>query len=137
MESMVFQLSARFHEFLFQREQEDEPLLVINHMSARGPGLVFCVRFTLGDGAGGENCRPIFRNELTAYDYDNKIMYPTQRARLEKLQTVMESAMYGQPGSLQAKVMVEDESVGTKIPAKAVISEELFSKLVDLYGYAW
>jgi hypothetical protein len=91
----------------------------------------------LSQSPGGESGRPIFRNELTAYDCETKTTYPTQKTHLEGLQTVMESVMYGQPESQQVRVLVQDESSESKAPIKVIVSETLFTQLVSLYDYAW
>jgi hypothetical protein len=91
----------------------------------------------LSQSLGGESSCPIYRNELTAYDYETKTIYPTQKTRLEELQTIMESAMYGRPEGQQVRVLVQDESTGSKKPIKVLVSETLFTQLVSLYDYAW
>ena len=99
-ESVLYRLSDRFHGFLFQQKEDAEPVLVIDQTASSSPRRLFCVRYIVGQGAGGESSRPIFRSELTAYDYETKTMYPTQKVRLERLQAVMEYAMYGQSETL-------------------------------------
>jgi len=136
MESVLFQLSDHFHRFLFQ-SQGGEPLLVVERAATNGPRRLFCVRYVLGQSAGGESGRPIFRNELTAYDCETKTTYPTQKTRLEELQSIMESAMYGERESQQVRVLVQDESSESNSPIKVIVSETLFMRLVSLYDYAW
>jgi len=137
MESILYQLSARFHGFLFQQGKEAEPILIIDETESSKPRRILCVRYVLAQGAGEESSRPIFNSELTAYNYQTEIMYPTQKTHLERLQAVTESFMYGQSQTLMARVMVQDESTGTRKPIKVIVSEALFSKLVGLYEYAW
>lgn len=137
MESVLYLLSDRFHGFLFQQEDEAEPVLVVDQTVSDIPRRLFSVRYILGQGAGGEASRPIFRSELTAYDCETKTMYPTQTLRLEKLQGVMESAMYGQPENSLGRVTVQAESTVDRRPVKVIVSEALFAKLVGLYEYAW
>jgi len=91
----------------------------------------------IGEGAGGESKRPIFKNELTGYDYEMKLTYPTQERHLEELQSIMELYMYAPTEAKLSRIVVRNLSTGAERPVKAIISEELVSRLVNLYEYAW
>ena len=92
------------------------------------------VKYLLG--AVGENTRLILRNELTGYDYEQQVIYPTQKAELDQLQSLFESFVYG---SLQARLShVDIENSGDqKLTVKVIMSNELVSAIIDLYQFAW
>lgn len=135
MEPLVYQLSGRFHSLLFQEEQGVEPIVIANQPGE--PRRLFLVRYVLGEGGGGESKRPIFKNELTGYDYEMKLTYPTQMDRLERLQSTMESFMYAPTEAMLSKAVVRSQSDPAERPIKVIISEELVAKLIELYQYAW
>jgi len=70
-----------------------------------------------------ESKRPVFKNELTGYDYEMKLTYPTQRERLEKLQSIMESFMYAPTEATLWRVPVRNQSAGCR--RKAYQSDNL------------
>lgn len=137
MGPLVYELSERFHLLLFESEHGVEPILVVDQASSGSPRRLFLVRYVIGEGAGGESRRPVFKNELTGYDYEMKLTYPTQKERLKGLQSVMESYMYVPTEAVLSRVIVRNLSTGAERPMKAIISEGLVSRLVDLYEYAW
>ena len=88
-------------------------------------------------GEGGENKRPIFKNELTGYDYEMKLTYPTQRDGLEGLQSIMESSMYGSTDSVLSRAVAQNMSSESEKIVKVIVSEALVARLVGLYNFAW
>lgn len=137
MGSQTYEVSDRFHTLLFQQEQGVEPILIADQEPVGEPHRLFLVRYVLGEGGGGESKRPIFKNELTGYDYEMKLTYLTQRDRLEKLQSIMESFMYAPTEATLSKASVRSQSAAAERSIKVIISKELVAKLVDLYEYAW
>lgn len=63
-----------------------------------------------------------------------KITYATQMEHLESLQQTMEAYMYAPLKAKLSKVIVRNLTSSEETQMKAIISEELVSKLVDLYG---
>ena len=92
------------------------------------------VKYVLG--AYDENSRLVFKNELTGYDYEQQIVYPTQKTQLDHLQRALESFTYGSPGTLLSRAEVRN-SKGQKTTVKVIISHELISKIIDMYQFAW
>jgi len=137
MEPQTYEVSDRFHTFLFEQEQGVEPILIADQEPVGEPHRLFLVRYVLGEGGGGESKRPIFKNELTGYDYEMKLTYSTQRDHLEKLQSAMESFMYAPKEATLSKAPVRNQSAAAERPIKVIISKELVAKLIDLYEYAW
>jgi hypothetical protein len=137
MEPPIIELSQQFYLVIFNSEQGAEPILVTDHAPSDPLQRLFLVRYTIGLGAGGESGRPIFKSELTGYDHEMKLTYPTQRERLEDLQSIMESFMYASTETILSRIKVRNLSTGNERQMKAIISEELFLRLVGLYGYAW
>jgi len=87
-------------------------------------------------GAVGENARLIFKNELTGYDFEQQMTYPTQKMHLDKLQNVLESAIYGSDPTRMARFEIEN-SMNQRVTTKVIVSKELVSAIVDLYQFAW
>jgi hypothetical protein len=137
MEPLVYRISENFHERLFVDERGVEPLLIADRDPANSPQRIFMVRYVIVEGAGAEGSRAVFKDELTGYDYEMKMLYPTQKVQLEALQSTLEPSMYGSPESQLSRVMAENTSTKEQRPIKAVVSETLVAKLVGLYGYAW
>ena len=81
MAPLVFELADNFYSALSKSESGVEPILIADRVSSASHGRLFLVRYILGEGAGGESRRPVFKNELTAYDYDMQLAYPTQKGR--------------------------------------------------------
>lgn len=98
---------------------------------------IFLVRYIIGEGGGGESKRLIFKDELTGYDYELNLTYPTQRVKLDALQSTLELSMYGSSEAQWSKATVENISTKEQRPIKAVVSESVVARLVALYGYAW
>lgn len=95
METLVYRLSDSFLRLLFTEEHGVEPLLIADRGPGNFPRRIFLVRYIIGEGGGGESKRPIFKDELTRYDYELNLTYPTQRVKLEALQSTLELSMYG------------------------------------------
>ena len=125
------------HERLFVDERGVEPLLPADRDPGNSPQRIFLVRYVIVEGAGAESGRAVFKDELTGYDYEMKMLYPTQRVQLESLQSTLEPSMYGSPGAQLSRVMTENVSTKEQRPIKVVVSETLVAKLVALYAYAW
>ena len=136
METSIYELSNQFHTFLFLEEQGVEPIMITDQTPVKGPLRLFLVRYVLG-GGGGESKRPIFKNELTGYDYEMKMIYPTQKDHLERLQPLMEAFMYASTQAMLSKGLIRNQSTAEERPIKVIVSEELVAELVDLYEYAW
>jgi hypothetical protein len=137
MEPLAYYLSDPFHKRLFINEQGVEPLLIADHDPLNSPQRIFLVRYVIGEGGGGESKRAIFKDELTEYDYELKLAYPTQRVQLEALQSILELSMYGSSEMQLSRVTAENMSTKEQRPIKALVSETLVAKLVALYEYAW
>ncbi len=75
---MVHDLSDHF-SILFQSEHGVEPILIADQISSGLPRPFFPVRYVIGGGAGGESSRPVFKNELTGYNYEMKLTHPHRR----------------------------------------------------------
>jgi uncharacterized protein YoaH (UPF0181 family) len=91
----------------------------------------------VAEGAGGEGGRPIFKNELTGYDYEMKLTYSTQTENLDRLQTVMEAGMYASSAAFLTRALIRNLSTGQERYMKAIISGKLVSEIAVLYRYAW
>lgn len=137
MEPLVYRISENFHRRLFVDERRVEPLLIADRDPANFPQRIFLVRYVIVEGAGAEGSRAVFKDELTGYDYEMKMLYPTQKVHLEALQSTLEPSMYGSPESHLSRVMAENMSTKVQRPIRVVVSETLVAKLVGLYGYAW
>ena len=137
METAIYELSNQLHTFLFHEEQGVEPIIITDQTPVKGPRRLFLVRYVVGEGGGGESKRPIFKNELTGYDYEMKMIYPTQKDHLERLQPLMEAFMYASTQAMLSKGIIRNQSTTEERPIKVIISKELVAELVDLYEYAW
>ena len=137
MEPLVYRISGNFHKRLFVDERGVEPLLIADRDPTNSPQRIFQVRYVVVEGAGAEGSRAVFKDELTGYDYEMKMLYPTQKVQLEALQSTLEPSMYGSPEAQLSRVMAENASTKEQRPIKVVVSETLVAKLVGLYGYAW
>jgi hypothetical protein len=135
METEVYRFSGHFHRLLFVQEHGVEPLLVVDRIPAESPQRVFLVRYVISQG--GENGRPIFMGELTGYDYELKLTFPTQRSHLEALQSTLEHSMYGSSEARLLRATIENLSTKDQRIIKAVVSESLVTKLVAMYLCAW
>jgi hypothetical protein len=132
LERLRYAVSDSFYAQLFN--QDSEPLLIVDGETDGVPEKMFVVRYILG--SAGENSRPIFRNELTGYDYEQQIIYPKQNVELDRLQSTIEALAYGSPKSQLARVKIEN-SKGETATVKVIISNELVSKIINVYQYAW
>lgn len=137
MEPSVYRISENFHKRLFVDERGVEPLLIADRDPANSPQRIFLVRYVIVEGAGAEGGRAVFKDELTGYDYEMKMLYHTQKVQLEALQSTLEPSMYGSPESQLSRLMAENASTKEQRPIKVVVSETLVAKLIGLYGYAW
>jgi len=137
VESLVYRISDNFHKRLFVDELGVQPLLIADREPGNSPQRIFLVRYVIVEGAGAEGSRAVFKDELSGYDYDMKILYPIQKVQLEALQSTLEPSMYGSPGVQLSRVMAENMSTKEQRPIKVVVSETLVAKLVGLYAYAW
>jgi hypothetical protein len=98
---------------------------------------MFLVRYVVGEGGGGESRRPVFKNELTGYDCELKITYPTQKDHLEGLQSTMEGFMYAPLEATLSKASVRHQTLVSERSIKMIISEELVARRGEVYDYAW
>lgn len=137
LEPPVYRISDSFYKRLFVDEGGVEPLLITERDPTDSPLRIFLVRYVIVEGASGENGRAMFKNELTGYDYEMKMTYPTQKVQLEALQSTLESSMYGSPETQLLRTMAQNLSTKEQRPIKVAVSETLVGKLVGLYPYAW
>jgi hypothetical protein len=137
MEPSVYRISEVFHKRMFVDELGAEPLLIADRDPANFPQRIFLVRYVILEGAGAEGSRPVFKDELTGYDYEMKMLYPTQKVQLEALQSTLEPSLYASPDSQLSRFLAENMSTREQRPIKVVVSETSVAKLVGLYGYAW
>jgi hypothetical protein len=136
MDPLAYSLNDSFHRLLIAGEQGVEPLLIADRNPRDSPQRIFLVRYVIGEG-GGESKRAIFKDELTGYDYEMRLTYPTQKARLDALQSILEPSMYGSSEAQLSRATVENSSTKEQRPIKAIVSETLVAKLVSLYGFGW
>jgi hypothetical protein len=136
MDTPNYELSDIFHKIMFSRD-EGEPILISDRVPSDHPRRIFLVKYAASEGGSVENRRPIFRNELTGYDYDMRLTYPTQRKNLDRLQFIMESYMYGSTEAQLLRVVAENMSKRAQTSIRAIVSEALVSKLAELYEFAW
>jgi hypothetical protein len=136
MEPLVYRFSEAFYTLLFG-EEGVEPLLIADRDPRNIPRRLFLVRYVIGEGGGGESKRPILKEELTGYDYEMKLIYPTQRVHLDALPSLLEPSMYGSPEAQMLRAAVENASTHVQRPIKVIVSEALIAKLIGLYRFAW
>ncbi len=137
MDSPAYSVTDSFHRLLFAGEQGVEPLLIADYNPRDSPQRIFLVRYVIGEGGGGESKRAIFKDELTGYDYEMRLTYPTQKVHLDALQSILEPSMYGSPEAQLSRAMVENSATKEQRPIKAIVSETLVAKLVGLYRFGW
>jgi hypothetical protein len=137
MRTSPYEMLDRLFSTIFRSEEGVEPLLVADQVPSKSPRRLLLVRYLVAEGAGGEGGRPIFKNELTGYDYEMKLTYPTQTENLDRLQTVMEASMYASSAAFLTRALIRNLSTGQERYMKAVISEKLVSEIAVLYCYAW
>jgi len=114
-------------------DQDSESILIGDELSS-SPRRLFVVKYVLG--AAGENSRLIFKNELTGYDFEQQIVYPTQKTQLDQLQCALERFAYGSPETRLSRVEIEN-SKGQRATVKLIISHELVSEIIGMYQFAW
>jgi hypothetical protein len=137
LESLVYSVSDKFYKLVSRRELGVEPLLVVDRSPANDLHRFFLVRYLIGEGRGGESKRLLMRNELTGYNYEVRRLYLTQHERLDGQQLVMEPYMYGSSGVTLARITLQDISTCERELAKAVLSEDLVTRLIGLYEFGW
>jgi hypothetical protein len=120
METGVYRLSNGFHRRLSIGVNNAEPLLIVDRDPNDSPQRIFLVRYVMGEGGGGESKRPIFKDELTGYDYDSQVIYPTQRTRLELLQSTLELSIFAVPEAHLSRARAENVSTKEQRPIKAI-----------------
>jgi hypothetical protein len=130
-------VSDRFYRRVFYSEQGVEPVLVADAKPENDPKVLFLVRYFIGEGAGGEIRRPIFKNELSGYDYVSALDYPAQDTRLENLQFLIESHMYGAVAGTLVTSPIQSKTTGQIRQVKVIISAELVEELMRTYDFAW
>jgi hypothetical protein len=120
--------------YVLLMDQDSESILIGDDGLNSSPRRLFVVKYVLG--AAGENSRLIFKNELTGYDFEQQIVYPTQKAQLDHLQSALESFAYGSPKTRLSRVEIEN-SKGQQATVKLIISHELVSEIIEMYQFAW
>ena len=129
MDRQGYVVSDSFYSLLVN--DDSNPILIVDELSA--PRGMFLAKYAIG--AVGENARLIFKNELTGYDYEQQITYPTQKEQLDYLQSLLESFAYG---SFQTLSNVEiGNSRNQKVTIRVITSNDLVSAIIDLYQFAW
>ncbi len=114
-----------------------EPLLAADRHPDKSPQRIFLVRYVIGEGGGEESKRPIFKDELTGYDYEAQLRYPTLRVQLDALQSSLELSMYGSSEAEMAKTQIENATSKERRSIKVIVSEALVARLIGLYPFAW
>lgn len=130
-------VSDRFHRRVFYSEQGVEPVIIADALPQNNPEVLFLVRYIIGEGAGGEIRRPIFRSELSGYDYIAHLDYPVQDTRLDNLQFLLEPSVYGRSNGKLARPTIQSPAPNSARPVKAIVSELLVEELMRIYDYAW
>jgi len=128
----VLEISDKLHSILYAADDDFDPLLIMDQMV---PSRLFLVRFYVG--GGGEFGRPLYKKELTGYDCESGLLYPTQTERLDTLQSLIESQTYGSSDTHLTRIIARNSSTGETLTLKAAISKTLIEELVDLYEFAW
>jgi len=129
LDRQKYVVSDSFYSLL--ANDDSNPILIVDELSA--PQRMFLTKYVIG--AVGENVRLIFKNELTGYDYEQQITYPTQIEQLDYLQSLLESFAYG---SFQTLSNVEiGNSRNQKIIIRVITSNDLVSAIIGLYKFAW
>ncbi len=129
----VLEVSSKLHSMFYSKNEDTEPLIIVDQASM--PRRLFLVRYYVG--GAGEFSRPLYRKELTGYDCEIGLLYPTQTTRLDTLQDLIESQTYGSSETILSRIIIRDASTGENLTLKAVISNALVEKLVGLYQFAW
>ncbi len=133
----VYRVSDGFFKLLFVEEGGVEPLLVVDQNPDQTPQRIFLVRYVVGEGGGGESKRPVFKDELTGYDYETKLTYPTQRVQLDALQSSLEPSMYGSSEAEMLKAQIENAATKERRTIKVIVSQASVASLVGLYQFGW
>jgi hypothetical protein len=128
----VLDVSNKLHSILYTTNDDSEPLLIMDRIV---PSRLFLVRFYVG--GGGEFSRPLYKRELTGYDYESGLVYPTQTERLDTLQSLIESQTYGSSDTFLSRIAVRNSTTRETLTLKATISKILVEELVALYEFAW
>ena len=129
MDRQKYVVSDFFYTLLVN--DDSHPVLIVDEL--RAPRRMFLAKYDVG--AVGEDARLMFKNELTGYDYEQQITYPTQKEQLDYLQSLLESFAYG---SFQTLSNVEiGNSRNQKISIRVITSIDLVSAIIGLYQFAW
>ena len=128
----VLDVSNNLHSILCTTNDDSEPMLIMDQIV---PSRLFLVRSYIG--GGGEFSRLLYKRELTGYDYESGLLYPTQTERLDTLQNLIESQTYGSSDTLLSRIAVRNSTTRETLTLKAAISKTLVEELVDLYEFAW
>ena len=129
----VLEVSSKLHSMLYSKNEDAEPLLIVDQMSM--PRRLFVVWYYVG--GGGEFSRPLYKKDLTGYDCEIGLLYPTQTTRLDTLQDLVESQTYGSSETILSRIIIRDASTRGNLTLKALVSKLLVEKLVALYDFAW
>ena len=129
MDRQKYVVSDFFYTLLVN--DDSHPVLIVDEL--RAPRRMFLAKYDVG--AVGEDARLMFKNELTGYDYEQQITYPTQKVQLDYLQSLLESFAYG---LFQTLSNVEiGNSRNQKISIRVITSIDLVSAIIGLYQFAW
>jgi len=128
----VLQVSNKLHSMLYSENEETETLIIVDQPM---PRRLFLVRYYVG--GAGEFSRPLYKRELTGYDCETGLLYPTQTTHLDMLQEIVESQTYGSSETLLSRFIITNSSTEGNLTLRAVISNDLIEKLVGLYEFAW
>ena len=129
MDRQKYVVSDSFYSLLVS--DDSNPILIVDELCP--PRRMFLAKYTIG--AVGENARLMFKNELTGYDYEQQITYPTQKAQLHYLQRLLESFAFG---SFQTLSNIEiGNSRNQNVTIRVITSNDLVSAIIGLYQFAW
>ena len=117
---------------LYSENEETETLIILDQPM---PRRLFLVRYYVG--SAGEFSRQLYKRELTGYDCETGLLYPTQTTHLDMLQEIVESQTYGSSETLLSRFIITNSSTEGNLTLRAVISNDLIEKLVGLYEFAW
>ncbi len=132
----TLEVSSRFFRLVRFFELGVHPLLICDappSVTRR----IFLVRYLIGEGFGGEASRPIFRSELTGYNYQSRRTHPTKETGLGNLQFILEAKSYGAETGTHRRITLVDSSTGDRFTVKAIISQEAVDELSTIYEYGF
>lgn len=129
LDRQKYTVSDSFYSLL--ANNDSTPVLIVDNRTA--PRRTFLARYV--SAAVGEGARLMFKDELTGYDYEQQVTYPTQKSRLDYLQTLLESCAFG---SLETLSNVEiGNSKNQALNVRVIASKDLVTALIGLYQFAW